>query len=91
MLQLLMKLLPLLLLVQVHAGQIPLNQRLRDRPSTWRSWGPFPIGTRELPLLPPLKTKATMLSPLVPGGAVSESEVKEDADGWVATGDERIS
>lgn len=59
----------------------------------WRSIGPFQLGTREGPLLPPLYPDIERdhhNSPFPDGGLVTWKDVQEDADGWIEIGDPDI-
>lgn len=70
--------------VLVSAVQIPLHV---SSPTRWQTLGPFPLGTREGQLLPPLlpdPRQESFPSSLVKGGYVSWSKVTEDPQGWVA-------
>ncbi|SCV67268.1 BQ2448_5914 [Microbotryum intermedium] len=84
-------------------SQIVLNHEVdptrtlrRHRPgdrSQWNSIGPFPIGTREYPILPPFLpslNQSTFTTPLVFGAEVGWKVVEEDQDGWVHVGDQSI-
>jgi hypothetical protein len=51
-------------------------------PLTWRHLGPFPMGTREGPLLPDILPKSRAPSSLADGGVVESRDVEEE-DGWV--------
>jgi hypothetical protein len=86
----------LLLLLSALAIASPTAQLpfiASNQATTWTSLGPFPLGSREGPLLPPLLpdlAKQLHPSPLADGGYVEAARVQEDADGWVEMGDESI-
>ncbi|ORY88575.1 hypothetical protein BCR35DRAFT_276583, partial [Leucosporidium creatinivorum] len=64
-----------------------------NQATTWTALGPFPLGSREGPLLPPLLPNLTRRlhpSPLADGGYIEAVEVQEDSDGWVQVGAENI-
>lgn len=59
----------------------------------WRSLGPFPLGTREGPILPPLLPggRDRYPTPMVDGGYITEwGEILEGADGFVQVEDESV-
>lgn len=59
----------------------------------WTTLGPFPLGSREGPLLPPLLPDLALNrhpSPLADGGFVHARVVKDDSDGWVKVGDSAV-
>ncbi|SCZ96071.1 BZ3500_MvSof-1268-A1-R1_Chr8-1g09984 [Microbotryum saponariae] len=61
--------------------------------SRWQSIGPFPIGTREYPILPPFLpslNQSSFPSPFVFGAEVGWNTVEEDRDGWIRLGDKSI-
>ena len=66
------------------------QQTFDDRAEVqWKQLGPFPIGTRELPLLPFLDG-VNQRSPLVVGGVAEWRNVSEDGEGWVEVEDKDI-
>lgn len=79
---------PLLLLASTRAAsQYPLVRQ----PTSWQHLGPFPLGTREAPLLPDpaIRHASTRhFSILVDGGELDWSVVTEDEDGLVTVGEE---
>lgn len=85
--------LPLVRLFALFPLSLAQQLLLGAPPTTWRSLGPFPLGTRELPLLPPFLpslSRARYPSPLADGGYVEWSTEAEDNDGWVEVQNERV-
>lgn len=80
----------LLLLTPALGSQMTLSQP--EPTVSWSTLGPFPLGSREGPLLRPLRPDLSLdrhPSPLVDGAFVRETSVLEDEDGWVAVGDDK--
>jgi hypothetical protein len=69
--------------------QLPLRS---PHHSSWTSLGPFPLGSREGPLLPPLLPidRQRHPSPLADGGFVETKQLWEDDKGWVHVGEENV-
>ncbi|KAL8277729.1 hypothetical protein RQP46_009851 [Phenoliferia psychrophenolica] len=85
-----MRLAPLcVFLTGVASIQIPLG--IVPTGLSWTTLGPFPLGSREGPLLPPLSPDLSIkhhASPLVDGAFTSARTVFENDEGWMEVGDD---